>query len=121
MLNNEYEIEKFKKVRAKYKKKAISGTVVKDRLEAINLALRGKFYGFKYLNETEKMDFLLIAMEMLMVASGTFEGFKSVEAIAKEIGDKAYFEKYGKMPEELEIDHEALRLEILKQKQDRAS
>jgi len=109
MMNDAKDRARFKKKRARYKKKSISGTIVKERLDNIMSNLSGNFYAFGYLNETEKIDFMILIAEMLMVASERFPGMKTLDQIEADHEAQEYFKKYGKvMPPEMKIDQDAI-------------
>lgn len=100
MLENAKDLNKFRKIRAKYKKKSIGGTIVKERIEHLLASMEVKYPVFGFLNETEKIDFLLVQTELLMVASGWFPGMRTVEQIEADTMAQRYFEKHGKpMPD----------------------
>lgn len=72
-------IRKFKHARKIAPKLPLSLTVNKTRIDNIKAHLDDHYPGFFFLNDSEKIDFMFLLLEGLMVGSCQFGDFQTVE------------------------------------------
>lgn len=78
------DVTAFKRLRLKSKKKQMTATLTKERLDNLYNCFGNLDPAFNFLNDSEKLDFVLIWAERALAASGWKPGLKTLEQIQEE-------------------------------------
>ena len=78
------DVAAFKRIRLKTKKKQFTATVNQERLENLFNCFGNLEPAFNFLNESEKLEYVLFWGEKALAASGWKPGLKTVEQIKQE-------------------------------------
>src|SRR5690606_18131240 len=93
------ELNYFKRIRLKEAKRNFSGVLVKKRVDNLFNALEQLNPSFPYLNDTEKLDYMIYHAERCMAASGWYPGLRTADEIEEE-KMKLAFDKIKKEKED---------------------